>query len=1071
MVSYKDPRNNANIGVEQINSTLLNRATDLLGFINNTIGFEGTGAKSFTVLQNGALEETTLAIHTIEKNDSQPPWIENQNVLFQGAPFRLNQIKTKLEKNIDNIKNDIADNIENLFDVIQTKKAELNPLDSALSNANSYDDVMSLVNNFENQVLDFDQIARDIVDIYFGNQFSLSGLDLKIENDIFGLIGERGKEFSNGTTDKPKYFFSTQKRNINDENIYNRYTNELKTAYETESGPNSWSKENYLKKLFDEKQIKFSESTLNSILISKGRDRKDFKNDSQIFGLVDDVNEIVTILSGQNINQDEVIEKLFKEHLQNYIPPNKLIDITDNEAFLRHGLKQLEISIRDAFGDSEWENDLENITLDNTSFAVNFNAVNSNISNLIKNFKLKLSPELIETIIEEKNLNQDDLKKIKNSGDFLKILNQENLFEIAGKHYNLTDKKEIALKLFEENLKINTPIYYEDQRSVFDILIGKNNDHGDTNNINKIFSSLEEQIYNLGETTKNLISYGYDKPAKNNLQKYLRNNPLNSALYLENYLKNNTDSLDSNQKDTISKNIRKLLDRLDLLLKDQIKESNKEYASEIKEFGQAIKNYSAQEDKNITSILEKFNSLNPNLQKKFSFDPWPESLSAYTDENLTKIQAEMTESSKFFNTHRALYGLEMQEANKLNSQHFNKKLPEPRSDGTMPEIEEPIPPMIGPSLLSSVIVSIGNQALDRASSILETEHPDENWLTEKSSFLKKLDNDLKELPNDSTRSQKFITAIKNTFVPIIKKFLENKSQSRTETNIAKNSLINHNTTIKKLNILSGTESGFEFRIENLEQTLNQIETDLPELMNPQSINNNNKISNMGLTNTKNYLELSSRNLQALILNPPENIEVNWLQEKISKVYDLLYGDNGNSSNPTTGSIMERFSSFNNDINQACINKPDDIDQINYLNTKQVELIDGFKESIKNYTNDLTNIEDNNNFDIKQAFKDALDKAGFDYDGDGVVDPAIDSDGNGINDFQDLKNLANMISGGTNSLAGTLENVFGSKTESTRNVNQMGLRRLVLMMFLFTIFESSEWDHQRQEADISRYQIW
>jgi hypothetical protein len=70
---------------------------------------------------------------------------------------------------------------------------------------------------------------------------------------------------------------------------------------------------------------------------------------------------------------------------------------------------------------------------------------------------------------------------------------------------------------------------------------------------------------------------------------------------------------------------------------------------------------------------------------------------------------------------------------------------------------------------------------------------------------------------------------------------------------------------------------------------------------------------------------------------------------------------------------------------------------------------------------------------------------------------------------DLKNLANIISGGTNSLANTLENVFGTKNEAGKSINQMGIRRLILMMFIFTIFESGEWEFLRQEADPSKYQ--
>jgi len=187
-----DPRINPNIGVEQINSTLLDKATDLLGFINGAIGFEGTGSQNFTIMKNGALDDMTLAIHQIETNSNQPRWVEAQKILFQAAPYRLQAIKEKLEANIDAIKNDIAGNIENLFSVVQEKEKDFNPLETAVSNASSYEDVLASGANLERAILDFEKIARDIAEIYFNTQFSLSGLDLRIEEEIFGLLGGQG---------------------------------------------------------------------------------------------------------------------------------------------------------------------------------------------------------------------------------------------------------------------------------------------------------------------------------------------------------------------------------------------------------------------------------------------------------------------------------------------------------------------------------------------------------------------------------------------------------------------------------------------------------------------------------------------------------------------------------------------------------------------------------------------------------------------------------------------------------------------------------------------------------------
>jgi hypothetical protein len=1059
MGSYKNTR--VNVGIEQINSNIVDQATNLLGFINGTIGFEGTGSKNFTIMKNGALEDTTLAIHLIERNSNLPQWVETQKVLFQSAPDRLNEIRSKLAANIDAIKNELSGSIDDLFKAVKEKEKDFDPLEAAISNASSYEDVLASGANLENSILNLDRIAKDIAEMYFGTQFSLNGLDLRIEQEIFALLGKEGQEYSNGTTENPKYFISFPKRNINKQDVYIRVTNELKASYEAEHGPNSWTKENYLKKLFETKKLELSTSSLKAILADKNKNKKDFKKDSEILNLVTSFEDLMRIIGANETNQENSIERLLKEHLGKYTPPNQLIDINDREAFIEHGIKQLEQITRDNQGDLGWDTGAESFTLGNKTLSINFGVLENSLNNLIRDGKLKLDPGLIDTIIESKNISENDLNKFKSSEDFLKFITKDELFTIAKQHYNLNDDKNISLKLFEDNLKINTPIHYIDQRSVFDILNGKNNSNGDGNNLNKVFASLENQIKGLGSTVKNLMSYGYDKPAKNNLQQYLRDNPLETAIYLENYISNNNNSLTDDQKKRISQNISKMLGRFDLMINQQINESNKASFDQIKELKLALKNYKPEQGQNIASIANKFTSLNQDLKNKFNFKPWPENLRETTPTNLANIEAEIEENTKIKNSHNALYGAELLESSKMNAQHYNKKLPEVKADGSLPDTSnEPIAPLASPTLLSSVIASIGNQALERANAIIAGDHPDKNWLTEKSSLLKNLDDNLQTLPNDANRSKQFIAALKNAFIPIIKQFLENKSDTKSAADRAKSNLVNQNSSIIKLKILNGTGSEFGFGTGDLLSELNQIETSLPELMNPELLNiNSNKISKAGLETTKVFLETSALNLQEAILNAPEGTNLEDLQNQLSKVYDLLFGAGGNSMNPQTGSINERFSSFTNDVNSACSDKPDDIDKMSFLRDKQNGLINEYKNAIINFSNDLTNFnEDTDNFNIKEAFKNAMDNSSN----------QIDSDGNGKNDFLDLKDLANMISGGSDSLANTLENVFGSANETGKDIKQMGIRRLILMMFLFSILESSDWDYQVREADVSRY---
>ena len=1062
-------------GVEQYNSALRDRAADILGFLNTALGFQGTGTKNYTFVENDALKDMTLAIHRIESNSDQPSWVEAQNILFQAAPDRLNFIKQQLEANVDSIKTDIAGSIANLFTAVRGKEEGLDQLEEDLTGAVDYNDVLSKGASLENQIINFDQIARDLADIYF-SQFTLSNLDTRINDEIFKLLGKEGDTYSNGSTDEAngKYFLKYSRRNVSDINIFNRYSDEIKVLYESKNGQGSWSKENYLKEMFKDKNLELSASTRNAILADKNRKIQDFKNDDEILGLLvgatdgEKFEDLMRIIGATADNRGAKIDNLFKEHLEKYVLPPNLVNVSDANAILTHGLKQLETYTRDSKGDNTWDSGVENYQ----NYSVNFSVLNLSIESLRASGNLKLDPKLIETIIREKNLSNQDLQGFKSSSDFLKILTKDELLTIARTHYN-TDEKGAALNLFGHNLKANTPIYYEDKRSIFDILNGKNNSNGDNNNINKIFSSIENQVKGLGETVKNLIAYGYNKPTRNNLQQYLRNNPLEAAKYFGNFAIN--PNLTNDEKLSLQKrldsNIKKMLGRFDLMVTSQMTNENKDSEDVLKELKLAINNYKNEPGKDINAIVTKFDNLPSTLKNKFRFEEWPENLNAATEDNLNTIEIEIEEDTNYINAHKGLYGSEMIESSKSNAQQYGRKLPEARADGSFPDDEMPFAPQIGPTVLSAVIASLGNQTLSRAEAVLNSEYPNKDWLTTQSSFLRKLDDDLQTLPSDATRSQQFIQALKNVLIPIIKNFLESKADTRSEANNAKTNLVYNNNIIKKQNILIGTDPRFEFGSGSLDSDLSQIESNLPELMNPESMNiSSNKISQAGLEDIKVFLENTARNLQDLILNPPEGSNIDDLQQKLSKVYDLLYGDNGNSSNPESGSISERFTKFTNDVNSACSDKPDDIDKLTYLNSKQANLINDYKTALVNFSNDITDISADEKLNIETSFKNAMDSASYDLDGDGVADPGLDSDSNGVNDFMDLKNLANMISGSSSSLANTLQNVFGTDTELKNGGKAIGIRRLIMMMFLFSILEAGDWDYQRQEADVSRYMV-
>jgi hypothetical protein len=1052
MVIRKDPRSQTGMTVESVNGIVSDKTTNILGVLNTAIGFQGTGSQNYILAKQGEVEEISLAVHNIEDNQAHPYWETTKSILFQSAPDRLHEIKTKLEQNINTIEMSLIGNIDNLFSVVQKKEEDLNPLETALLNASDYSSALAAGAILENN-LSVDKLASELTEIYFGPLFSLNNLELKIREEIFGLIGNDQDEYSKGSTERPQYFINFPKRDVSKEDIYNRFTNEVRIEFENSYGAGSWSKENYLEKMFDTKQIELNNDSLNAILASKNRNRKEFSNNREIINLVQSFDELLEITgSGTNNNQTQ-IENLFKNHLSKYKPPIMLIDVADTKNFLKVNIKKLETAIRDFKGDAEWETNLEDFQIEDETIAINFNILNENINNLIQAKKLKFEPEFLNFIIEQKNLSEDDLKKLQGPEELLETIDKEELYTLAGQFYNQSDNKNITVDLFLGNIKQNTSLYYEDERTLTDLLEGKQTNNRNDLNTNKIFKSMKDQIIGSGQATLDILQNGYDRVAKNTLQEYIRGNPLNTAIFFEDYFKENKANLNNEQQISIQKNIKTLLDRFQVLINNQKSGANKNTLQELARLNTAINSYEPEEGKDLGYIAEQFANLNPSIKNKFRFSAWPEELQDKTPENLSLIENEIKETTKIYNAQNQLYAMEMLETNKKNSSWQQRKLPEIK-EGQEP-IQETAPPLISPTILSMMIAAIGNQAIERASSIVEGEHPDKQWLINNSNLLKTIDENLRNLGSDADRSKLFVDGLKNKFVNIVREFLINKSDTRSAANNAKSNLVNNNRDIKKLHILTGTDSNFNFGSGNLDLDLNQIESELGELMNLETINSSsNKICKAGLKDTKEFLENTALNLQQLILNPPEGSNLDDLQQKLSKVYDLLYGENNSATNASTGSILERFTTLTNDINTACANKPDDVTQMEYLQSKEREKITEYKNALKQFSDDMTNLRDSDNINIEEALKETLSNNN--------QSNLLDLDNNGTNDLKDLKDLANMISGNSNSLSTTFENIFGTDRETGKNIQDMGLRRLILVMYLFTLMESGDWSHQIQE---------
>ncbi|MCE2929130.1 MAG: hypothetical protein LW817_05830, partial [Candidatus Caenarcaniphilales bacterium] len=128
----------------------------------------------------------------------------------------------------------------------------------------------------------------------------------------------------------------------------------------------------------------------------------------------------------------------------------------------------------------------------------------------------------------------------------------------------------------------------------------------------------------------------------------------------------------------------------------------------------------------------------------------------------------------------------------------------------------------------------------------------------------------------------------------------------------------------------------------------------------------------------------------------------------------------------------------------------------YLNQLEDAKKEEFKKAVLDYSNSLTDFENaedaSGNKGIENIFKKSLD------------DAKLDLDGNGTNDFVDIKTIINRVDG----IAKNINKTFGDKNAIEGDISKQGIRRMILLMFVMSIFEASDWDFRRQEADLTKY---
>ncbi|MBT6842352.1 MAG: hypothetical protein HOA17_00975, partial [Candidatus Melainabacteria bacterium] len=186
------------------------------------------------------------------------------------------------------------------------------------------------------------------------------------------------------------------------------------------------------------------------------------------------------------------------------------------------------------------------------------------VSNKFQSGKLLLDPLLIEKIITEKFSSSDpvldaelkkELSNIKTQKGFLaKFATMREFIDFAAVHHTTANDAATFTKLFQADLIARTPKYYEDQRSLLDVLKGKATDF-DTSTTGKVFQGTGDKITTAAKGVAQVLGSGYGKLATSNFEDFVRDNPL---LLMEHLLSQKAATTDTDELARLNNEINSL---------------------------------------------------------------------------------------------------------------------------------------------------------------------------------------------------------------------------------------------------------------------------------------------------------------------------------------------------------------------------------------------------------------------------------------------------------------------------------------------------------------------------------
>ncbi len=200
-----DPRNKTpGVDISTINGGITDRVIELLGLVNQATGQAGAG--TLTINLDGLDAAAILNSYTLGADpNSDTPYQDEEQYYYQSSSQRLTQVQGIINKNLTDLENNLTGNIHGLFDILNAKGQNLNPLTTQLQGLSSAAEIEAVGANLEAQLntnLTSDAALNDIMTQFF-NQLSITVE--KINKEVFDLLNDYDSDYANGSTDSPKY--------------------------------------------------------------------------------------------------------------------------------------------------------------------------------------------------------------------------------------------------------------------------------------------------------------------------------------------------------------------------------------------------------------------------------------------------------------------------------------------------------------------------------------------------------------------------------------------------------------------------------------------------------------------------------------------------------------------------------------------------------------------------------------------------------------------------------------------------------------------------------------------------